>query len=113
MMFCIDNIDGIIVVRSDKMVSTTKGIDVAKGLKVYCDRGNINKKLDGRRIQWLVDKMNENGYKIEYKALVQLLNNRSDWKLIYAVGICYIFKARIGDLFYLSDDYEIIDIDFV
>lgn len=83
------------------------------GLKVYCDRGNINKKLDGRRIQWLVDKYSEIGIDIEYKALVQLLNNRADWKLLYAVGICQIFKTKVGDLFYMDIDGVRIDIDFI
>ena len=84
-----------------------------RDLKIFCDRENINQKMDGRRIQWLVDKYNEYGIIIEYKTLVQLLNNRSEWKLIYAVGLCYIFKSRIGDLFFLDSEGDMIDIDFV
>jgi hypothetical protein len=85
-----------------------------KGLKIVCDRFQINLRLDGRKIPWLVEKFNENGFKIEYKALVQLLNNRSDWRLIYAVGLCSIFQARIRDLFYLENDNGIrVDIDFI
>jgi len=84
------------------------------GLKILCDRYQINLKLDGRKIPWLVEKFNDNGFKIEYKALVQLLNNRSDWRLIYAVGLCQIFEAKIGDLFYFENSQEErIDIDFV
>jgi len=84
-----------------------------KDLKVYCNRGQINKKMDGRRIQWLVEKLKNYGIIIEYKALVQLLNNRSEWKLIYAIGLCYVFQSKIGDLFFLDSEGEIIDIDFV
>jgi hypothetical protein len=83
-------------------------------MKIQCDRFKINLKLDGRRIPWLVDRLNEYGIKIEYKALIQLLNNRSDWKLIYAVGVCKIFDCKIGDIFYLLDNGDNrIDIDFV
>ena len=94
--------------------TTIKKIKIpATGIKILCDRYKINEKLDGRRIPWLVEKLNENGFKIEYKALVQLLNNRSDWRLIYAVGLCKIFEAKIGDLFYIDIDGKRIDIDFV
>jgi len=83
-------------------------------VKILCDRTQIDIRLDGRRIQWLVDKLNENGINIEYKALVQLLNNRADWKLTYAVGLCKIFQAKIGDLFYFEDsEGNRLDIDFV
>jgi len=84
-----------------------------KGLRVLCDRYQINIKLDSRKIQWLVDKYNEIGILIEYKALVQLLNNRADWRLIYAVGLCQIFDSRLGDLFYYDNNGERVDIDFV
>jgi len=84
-----------------------------KGLRVLCDRYQINIKLDSRKIQWLVDKYNEIGILIEYKALVQLLNNRADWRLIYAVGLCQIFESRLGDLFYYDNNGERIEIDFV
>lgn len=73
-------------------------------MKILCDRDQINIKLDGRRIQWLVDRLNEYEVNIEYKALVQLLNNRADWKLVYAVGVCHVFKCKIGDLFYILDN---------
>ena len=84
-----------------------------KGLRVLCDRYQINIKLDSRKIQWLVDKYNEIGILIEYKALVQLLNNRADWRLIYAIGLCQIFESRLGDLFYYDNNGERIEIDFV
>lgn len=93
---------------------TIKKIRISKtGLKILCDRYQINEQLDGRRIQWLVDKYDEIGISIEYKALVQLLNNRADWKLLYAVGICQIFKTKVGDLFYMDIDGVRIDIDFI
>jgi DNA-binding XRE family transcriptional regulator len=83
-------------------------------VKILCDRTQIDIKLDGRRIKWLVERYNEIGINIEYKALVQLLNNRADWKLTYAVGLCQIFKVKIGDLFYFEDNSgERLDIDFV
>lgn len=83
-------------------------------MKILCDRDQINIKLDGRKIPWLVERLNDNGIKIEYKALVQLLNNRSDWRLVYAVGVCQIFQAKIGDLFYFEDENGIrLDINFV
>lgn len=73
-------------------------------MKILCDKVQINLKLDGRKIPWLVERLNEYGILIEYKALVQLLNNRSDWKLIYAVGVCHVFNCKIGDLFYILDN---------
>ena len=84
------------------------------GIRMLCDKHQINIRMDGRKIPWLVEKLNDNGFKIEYKALVQLLNNRSDWRLIYAVGMCQIFQAKIGDLFYFEDDQGLrVDIDFI
>lgn len=82
-------------------------------MRIVCDRFQVNLRLDGRRIGWLVDRLNESGIKVEYKLLVNLLNNHSDWRLIYAVGLCKVFQCKIGDLFYLDSQGERIDIDFV
>ena len=82
-------------------------------MKILCDRSQVDIKLDGRRIKWLVERINEFGINIEYKLLVNLLNNHSDWKLLYAVGMCKVFQCKLGDLFYLDNQGERINIDFI
>ena len=82
-------------------------------MQILCDRSQVDIKLDGRRIKWLVERINEFGINIEYKLLVNLLNNHSDWKLLYAVGMCKVFQCKLGDLFYLDNQGERINIDFI
>lgn len=71
-------------------------------MKAYCDKEKIEKLLDGRSVKWISIKLNEIGIKIEYGTFLHLINNRNEWKLTYAMGLCKIFDKHIEDIFYME-----------
>lgn len=71
-------------------------------MKAYCDKEKIEELLDGRPVKWIVEKINEIGIEIEYKTFIAIFNNRNEWKLTYAMGLCKVFNLKIEDVFLLK-----------
>jgi hypothetical protein len=70
--------------------------------RVYIRKDKIDKYLDSRPIRWIVNQMDDIGIKIEYRSLLQILNNRNECRLLYAIGMCKIFEVEFDDIFYIK-----------
>ncbi len=70
--------------------------------KAYCKKDEIIKLLDRRPLKYIVEQMNERGYEIEYKNFLQLINNKSNFMLVYAFGIAEVLNVKIEDIFYVK-----------
>lgn len=71
-------------------------------MRAYCKKDEIDRWLDGRPVKYLFDKMNAIGIDISHKNLLQLLNNKNNWLLIYAIGVTKVLNKKIDDLFYIE-----------
>jgi len=71
-------------------------------MKAYCKKDEIENWLDGRPVKYLFDKMNDIGINISHKNLLQLLNNKNNWLLLYAFGVAKVLNKNIEDVFYIE-----------
>lgn len=71
-----------------------------KQVKVYINKDKLDKILDGRSYSWLSNKLNENGANLTYSALLHLIQNRNEWKLLYGILLLELFEIEFDDLFY-------------
>lgn len=71
-------------------------------MRAYCDKESLDRLLDGRKYKWLLERLQELDIKIEQNNFSNLINNRVDWRLTYAMGVAKVLNVNIDKLFYLK-----------
>lgn len=71
-------------------------------IKAKIDKVKLTTLLEGRSIKWLYCQLVKMGIDINYRALIAILNNYSECKMTYALGICEILNITVEDIFYLQ-----------
>ena len=75
-------------------------------MRVEINKEEIIKRLDGRTLSWLLNKMNElldEKMKITQSGFNHLINGRSEIKLIYVVVISKILQCSIDKIYSMVD----------
>jgi DNA-binding XRE family transcriptional regulator len=62
----------------------------------------LNTLLDGRSNTWLQKELVKYGIDLSSPGLSQVLSNKNECRLSYALAICQIFKCSVEKLFFLE-----------
>jgi len=72
-------------------------------VRAVCNKREIVYRLDGKKINWLLDEVNKyEGINLSASNFYNLLNNKSNWLLTYAYIIARILECPIEDIFLLD-----------
>jgi len=72
-------------------------------VRAVCDKREIMYRLDGRTVNWLLNKINEyEGINISQSNLYTLLSNQNNWLLTYALIVAKILNCPVEDVFHLE-----------
>lgn len=75
---------------------------------IIMNKDKLKKILDNKKINYMMlfEKIKrEYGIDIEYKGFMNLIDNRSSWKFLYAYALLDVLNIEVDDVF------EVIDID--
>lgn len=73
-------------------------------MKAVCNKREIIYRLNNKSINWLAQEMNDRDIEISSGALYQVINNRANWLLSYAMIICEILECDIKDIFFFEKE---------
>ena len=72
-------------------------------VRAVCNKREIVYRLDGRKFNWLIEEMEKMNIHMTSSSLTQLLNNKSNWLLTYAIALTKILDCNIDDIFELTE----------
>ncbi len=73
-------------------------------MKAFCNKKEIVYRLDGKKYNWVIDEMAKMNIHMTSSSLTQLLMNKSNWLLTYAMAISKILNCNIEDIFELKEN---------